>query len=286
MRWWCSASGRDWTWAWRPYLGAWLVIALAVWSLRRAGAWRREVAVRRRVALGCGLALLLVSTDWPLSALGAGYLLSIQMVRQVLIVLVASPLLLFGAPESLGRWLIATRRRRRSVRILSTPLLSLVVATALLIGVNLPIVVDSMISTQIGSFALDLIWITAGLLIWFPVQPPSPITPRLSGPLVTVYLIAVAVSPLPIAFFMTWSDYPIYSVFELAPRVISGFTPRSDQDLAAAIFQVIGGLIIWAQIAVRFVRMASAGSTKGFRGVHVSSASPANRSTTSSVDQL
>ena len=62
-------------------------------------------------------------------------------------------------------------------------------------------------------------------------------------------------------------------MYELAPRVWDTFDAQSDQELAAAIFQVAGGLVIWAQIAVRFVRMAGGGggSTAGpkFRGTLV-----------------
>ena len=33
---------------------------------------------------------------------------------------------------------------------------------------------------------------------------------------------------------MTWADFPIYRVYELAPRVIEGFDAVSDQQAAAA----------------------------------------------------
>lgn len=269
MRFWCSNDGTNWTWAWRPYIGAWvIVVALAV-VMWRAGTWRADVPVRRRIAAAVGLLLILVGTDWPLSALGAGYIVSAQMVRQVLIVMIAAPLLLFGSPASLGRWFEATPGRRRALRLLTNPLITLVSAVAILIAVSLPVVVDPMITSQVGSFVLDVAWICAGFLIWMPVQPPSPIAPRLTGPPAIVYLILVSVAPLPVAFFMTWSEFPIYPAYELAPRVFAGFDAKSDQELAAAIFQVAGGLVIWAQIVVRFVRMAGGPSGPKFRGTLV-----------------
>jgi len=281
VKWWCSSDGTNWTWTWKPYLGAWgLVAAVAVW-LWRSGAWRSTVPVRRRLALAIGLVLVLGGTDWPLSALGAGYVVSAQMVRQVLIVMIACPLMLYGAPESLGRWLEATSTRRRVVRVVTHPMIALVVAVALLFAVSAPVLVDPLITSQVGSFALDIAWISAGFLIWMPVQPPSPMSPRLTGPLAIVYLIGVSVAPLPVAFFMTWSETPIYSVYELAPRVWDSFDAQSDQELAAAIFQVAGGLVIWMQIAVRFVRMANGGANGGtsgpkFRGTMVSTPAPAD----------
>ena len=275
MRWWCSANGAAWSWEWRPFIGAWVVIVGAVGWLAWAGTWRRDVPPRRKIAAVIGLVLLLGAIDWPLSALGAGYIVSAQMIRQVLIVTIAAPLLLFGAPESLGRWLEATPRRRAVVRALTYPLVSLGISVVLLISVSVPVIVDPLITSQLGSFVLDLAWISAGFLIWMPVQPPSPMAPRLSGPVAVVYLIAVSIAPLPIAFFMTWSEFPIYSVYELAPRVFDSLDAKSDQELAAAIFQVAGGLVIWIQIAVRFIAMSGGLSGPKFRGTLVPDSSPA-----------
>ena len=274
MRFWCSNDGSNWTWAWKPYIGAWVIAAVVALWLWRAGGWRADVPVRRKVALAIGLVLLLGGTDWPLSALGAGYLVSAQLVRQVLIVMIACPLMLYGSPPALGEWLDATPMRRRIVRIITTPLVSLPIAVALLFAVSAPVLVDPLIKTQLGSFALDIAWISAGFLIWLPVQPPTPMVPRLRGPIAIIYLIGVSVAPLPVAFFMTWAPTPIYAVYELAPRVFPTFDAQSDQELAAAIFQVAGGLVIWVQIAVRFVRMAGGGGAAGgprFRGTMVPS---------------
>lgn len=263
MNFWCANDGTNWTWRWSPYLGAWMVVVAAAVALWRAGTWRGDVPFRRRAAAALGLFLVLVGIDWPLAKLGAGYVVSAQMVRQVLIVMIACPLLLFGAPRALGEWLEATDRRRRVLRVVTNPVVALPVAVVLLVAVSLPLIVNPMIKNQAGSFAMDVAWITAGFLIWMPVQPPSPMQPRLSGPPVIVYLIAVSVAPLPVAFFMTWSEFPIYRAYELAPRVWMGFDAKDDQELAAAIFQVAGGLVIWAQIVVRFVRMAAKGSGTG-----------------------
>jgi cytochrome c oxidase assembly factor CtaG len=255
-------------------VGAWIVVGLVALALWRAGTWRSDVPLRRRLSAGIGLLLLLGGLDWPLAKLGAGYIVSAQMVRQVMIVMIAAPLLLFGAPRSLGVWLEATPRRRSVVRFLTYPLVALVASVSLLVLVSVPVIVDPLIKNQLGSFVLDAAWISAGFLIWMPVQPPRPMRPRLRGPAVIVYLIGVSVAPLPVAFFMTWADFPIYDAYQLAPRVWNSFDAKDDQELAAAIFQVGGMIVIWIQIAVRFVRMAG-GTSSGpkFRGTLVGASS-------------
>ena len=256
MNWWCSATDTAWSWTWRPYLGAYVVAGLLLLGYVRG--WRREGSppVRRVVAGTLGILVVLIAAEWPLAALGAGYVLSAQMVRQVLVVLVAVPLLLYAAPVGIGRWLDGTERRRRVRTALSRPVVAIVAANAILVLLNTPVVVEVMIGSQLGSFVVDAAWVVAGLLLWMPVQPPRPIEPRLVGPPAVAYLIVQSVAPLVPAFFMTWAEFPLFATFELAPRVWQGFDPLSDQQTAAAIMQGVGGLVMWVQIAARFIGWA------------------------------
>jgi putative membrane protein len=68
------------------------------------------------------------------------------------------------------------------------------------------------------------------------------------------YLIAQSIVPVLPGFFMTWADFPIYSTYDLAPRVIAGFDAVQDQQAAAAILQVGGMVLLWVQISYRFLR--------------------------------
>jgi cytochrome c oxidase assembly factor CtaG len=268
MRWWCSAKGNGWQWEYQPYLGAWVVAIALGLGMWRSGAFAPEIPRRRKQAAALGILTMLVATEWPLAALGAGYLVTAQMIRQVLIVLIAVPFLLYGAPPSFGQFLTATPTRRKVLRIVSSPGLALLGATTLLVVVNIPPVVDNLVVSQWGSFLTDVLWVIAGFLMWIPVAPPVGITPRVKGVPGGMYLFLVSIAPLPIAFFMTWSELPIFSVFELAPRVFQTFDARTDQEVAAAVFQVVGGMVIWVQIAFRFISEATEGE-KRFRGTLV-----------------
>ena len=203
------------------------------------------------------------------------FLATAQALRQVLVVIIAAPLLLAGAPPAFGDWIAASSRRRAVLRVVSHPGLALLLAVSVLVVVNLPPVADATLTSQFGSFAIDAAWIVSGIIMWLPVQVPpttgASLAPRLRGPVAVVYLIVASISPLPVAFFMTWSDFPIYEVYELAPRVVSGLGPKEDQELAAAVLQVLGGTMIWVQIAVRFAAMAGMKRDSGFRGRQVTS---------------
>ena len=76
MTWWCAATSRDWSWAWRPYPGVWvfiaLILALYAWKVLD---FRLPASGSRLTAFGVGLTLLWACLDWPIGALGAGYAL-------------------------------------------------------------------------------------------------------------------------------------------------------------------------------------------------------------------
>ena len=55
------------------------------------------------------------------------------------------------------------------------------------------------------------------------------------------------------ASFLTFAQYPVYSLYELAPP-LWGLTPVEDQRIAALIMKVLGGLIIIGIGGVLFFR--------------------------------
>ncbi|WP_426572366.1 cytochrome c oxidase assembly protein [Aquihabitans sp. McL0605] len=275
MSWWCSSSLRNWTWTPKPYAGAWAIVlgvlAIAAWWHWRGQYQEVELDAREAAALGkgsgaypsssttrtvafvFGLLGLWACLDWPLATLGAGYLASAQMVRQVLMVFAVAPLLLFSCPAPLAVRLFGWGRRFTVLRWSARPIVAIPVASVTLLLVNAPAVLDPMVSTPYGAFGLDFMWILAGFVLWMPVQCPHPGVPRLTGAVALAYLIIQSIVPVLPGFFMTWADFPIYRTYDLAPRAIAGFDAVSDQQTAAAILQVGGMVVLWLQISFRFL---------------------------------
>jgi len=278
LSWWCSSTRQTWTWTPRPYLGSLLivagVVALAGWWLARGRHTDALVAARagttatdasgtstgtgtgRTVALVVGVVGLWACLDWPLASLGAGYLATAQMTRQILMVMVVAPLLLFATPGPLAVRAVGWGRRLRVLRAMSRPLFAVPVAALTLVAVNAPAVVDPLITTPYGAFLMDGAWVFAGFVLWLPVQCPHPGVRRLTGGAAITYLIGQSIVPVLPGFFMTWSDFPIYATYELAPRVFQGFDAVTDQQTAAAVLQVGGMVLLWAQISYRFLHWA------------------------------
>lgn len=277
MSWWCSSTRETWTWTPKPYLGSLLIVAgvlaLAGWWLTRGRHTDALVEARagapaagtersgtegsgtgRSVALVFGVLGLWASLDWPLASLGAGYLATAQMIRQILVVMVVAPLLLFATPAPLAARAVGWGRRLGVLRAMSRPAFAVPVAALTLLAVNAPAVVDPLVKTPYGAFAMDGAWVFAGFVLWLPVQCPHPGVRRLTGGAAVAYLIGQSIVPVLPGFFMTWSDFPIYSTYELAPRVFQGFDAVTDQQTAAAVLQVGGMVLLWIQISYRFLK--------------------------------
>ena len=254
MTWWCSATGAAWTWHWVPYPGVWLLVLLLVAAYglvwRRTRNRHRDIAwPRARIALFLvGAALFWVATDWPLGPLGAGYLVTAHTGTFLLLSVLAPCALLRGVPPEVLRqaWRSAGR-----LGVLVRPVPSLFAFNAILLVTHVPSVVDGLMTSQLGSMAIDLSWLAAGLWLWWPAVAP-PDGGGLSPLAAIGYLFASTIVPTIPAAFLTFADYPLYRLYELAPRV--GLSAHDDQQLAGLLMKFGADPVIWLAMGVAFVR--------------------------------
>lgn len=254
MRWWCAAQGIPWEWSWQPYPGVWAFVLLtaAGYARLRRRTPAGEAAARRTAAFVAGLGTLWIALDWPVGALGAGYLASVHMVQFLLIALVAPVALLHALPPAVARRALEGRAIGRPLRFLTHPGVALLLFHAIVVATHWPEVVDGLMASQAGSFALDLAWLSGGLLFWWPVVDPAG-ERRLSYPLRIGYLIlATVIGTAPFAF-LTFAELPFYATYELAPPV-GGISARTDQRVAGILMKLGGGAILWTAIGVLFFR--------------------------------
>ncbi len=262
MTWWCAATDLPWTWTWRAYPGVWLFVAAVVgsyaWALVRLQPARLagddQPTTRKEIALfALGALTLWVATDWPVGALAAGYLLSARTLQYLLYVLVAPPLLLLGTPRWLLRRLLRGRVAFRLARLLSRPLVPLLVYNAVLIAVHLPPVVNVVAESQLLSFGLDLAVIGSGLVFWWPALGRLPELRPMGYPGRLGYLLLSVFVPTVPAAFYTYARFPIYELYELAPRV-QHIAAVADQQVAGLMMKTLGGLILFGTMSVMFFR--------------------------------
>jgi putative membrane protein len=256
LQWWCVAQQGAWTWTWRPLIGVWAVIILLALGYRRllkslAAADRPVTHERWRIfSYGSALVLLWASLDWPLGPLGASYLASVHMIQFLAVGVAAPALILLGIPP------VAFERIREHPRVLSIlrsmtqPLNAFIIFNLVMTVSHWPAVVDGLMPTQMGSFVLDVAWLTGGLVLWWPIIAPVPDRTGFHplGKIAYLALNAFLVRP-PFAM-MIFSENPIYTIYELAPPPASD--AMGDQQLAGAIMKIGTAWIMFAGVVVVF----------------------------------
>jgi len=255
MTWWCSATGQPWTWAWKAYPGVWLFVALlAILYVRALRQGADTTSRAAAIYYFSGLLTVWLALDWPIGPLGTGYLVSFHTVSYILLSLIGPPLLLAGIPSEAMLRASQSPRAGPVLRILARPLIALALFNAILICTHIPDVVDGLMGSQLGAFAIDLAWFFGGIVLWWAIMAPPPIC-RLTRPLKMGYLFAATLPPILPAAFLTFADYPLYAVYELAPRAMD-LPAHSDQQIAGLTMKIIGDLPLWFAFGVIFFRWA------------------------------
>lgn len=257
MTWWCVTITEPWTWSPRAYPGIWISVLLlaipyAVAMLRRSGPNPR--ARHHATLYGLGVAVYWLATDWPIGTLGAGYLASVHMFQFVLYGMIAVPLMMLGTPEWMARRVLERLRLYRVAKVLAKPLVAGVLFNTILLLTHAPMTVDAFRSNQFGSFALDAAWVVGGLILWTPmISPLEELRAKGYFPKMVYIFLAGQVIPMIPGGFLTFSDFPLYSTYELAPRTFA-LTARHDQQLAGVIMKLGGMPIVWSTMAVLMFR--------------------------------
>lgn len=282
MRFWCSQRYEDWSWVPRPYLGVWLIVALLAvsrhLSLRRfeARVGRPGVTRRQTVWFWMGVVSFWLASDWPVGSLGAGYLLSVHMAQFLLYTFLVAPLLVLSLPEWRMRQLVARLHLHGTLMAVTRILPAMLIANGILIATHAPWLVDTLRVTQVGSFLLDVVWLAGGVLLWLPVISPMEEHRVRSVPMRCVYLFGAAgLTPMIPGGFFTFARYPLFRIYELAPRV--GVSALTDQQIAGAMMSVGSMPVIWVVMVVIWARWAAAEEREQAAAVKAMHAQRTNR---------
>jgi len=253
VQWWCSARGQPWDGGWQAYPGVWLfVVALGAlfWRLRARG----DASRWRRASLLAGIVLLWLTLDWPVGPLGAAYLAWVHSVQFLMLAMIVPPLLLLGVDRA--RVAAALERNSALRRVVTTgtqPLFAIIAFAAIMIVTHLPRVVDGLMVSQLGAFALDLAWFAGGLLFWWPVIVRVPARAHFPPLMQMLYLFFGTQPHLYIAMWLLSAPFPVYGTYELAARV-SALSSITDQQIAGAVMLGFGATFVLGAITVVFFR--------------------------------
>ncbi|MEX2158381.1 MAG: cytochrome c oxidase assembly protein [Dehalococcoidia bacterium] len=200
-----------------------------------------------------GLLALFVAGGTPLHNIGEQYWLSAHMVQHLLFTIAAPPLLIAGTPSWLWTWLLKRRVVFPVMRVLTHPLIAFSIFNGLLILTHLPPAVDLALHNGLFHFAVHVVLVLSGLLMWWPILSPMPSLPRLSPPLQLVYLFVQSILPAVVASFVTFADRPVYKFYADAPRLFD-VSAVADQQIAGGLMKFIGSVVLWSFMTVVFFK--------------------------------
>jgi len=259
MSWWCSTTSEPWTWSWQAYPGVWLfviVCAAAYLAASRRADPSDRPSRHQRLMFGAGLLACWVAADWPVGALGSGYLLSVHQLQYVLFVMIAPPLMLLGTPSPILTAVVQRLPMRWLVTLADKPVVAILICNAIVVLTHFPAVVDSLMPYQLGSFALDMAWFLAGFVLWWPVLQRVPTKNALSYPARFIYLLGATLLPgIPAAFFF-FARFPIYRTYELAPPL--GLPTVDDQFVGGIVMKLGSFVIVLIALSILFYKWHAA----------------------------
>lgn len=261
-------------WAFVPHPEVWLLVgfltAAYIYMVRvigptAVGPGNQVVTRRNIISFTAAIAILWVSSDWPVHDISEDYLYFVHMIQHMALAFWVPPLALMATPEWLMRTLIGTGRVYRWLRWLCLP----VVASVIYNGGTLLTHIPGLVNASIGDgfwngalhYLLHVIVVVASLLMWMPVLGPIPeFRLGLIGRM--VFLFAQSIVPTIPAGFLTFSNTAVYDGYE-QPIRLWGLSIIDDQQLAGGIMKIMGGMFLWALVIYYWVQYA-----KQFRQSH------------------
>lgn len=245
---------------WHLHVDVWLLIgafaALYANSVRRERARRPGEQVVSRGKVTCfaaGLGVMWLASDWPVHDVAEGYLYSVHMIQHLLLTLVVSLLLVCGTPAWMARNILGKGMLLRTVRSLSRPVAGLIQFNLVLVLSHWPLVVEATVRYHPLHFVAHAVLLVSAVLMWMPVASPLPEIRRVKPPAQMLYLFLQTIVPTVPASFLTFNDRPLYGIYAEFPR-LWGISALTDQQTAGLIMKILGGLFLWAVIAVIFFR--------------------------------
>jgi putative membrane protein len=236
-------------------------LALHLEGERRAGklrdATRRKLGQRRAALFYAGLAAIFVALSPPIDSLSEK-LFWVHMTQHVLLLTVAAPLIVLGAPwMSIWRPLPLTWRRSTARTVARSPALAPLRAVARALGRPLgawlafsidlaiwhvPALYDATLHIVAVHALEHATFLLVGILLWAQVLASPPLRRRLESLQRVYYMVAAGVVGWAISLVLAFAPRPLYPFYAQLSHRPGGISALVDQQIAAGVMLVPGSL--------------------------------------------
>ena len=244
------------------YLGGWLRIHRV--SPHIIPPWRAASFVT-------GMGLLWAAVGSPLAVFDEEFL-TVHMLQHLLLMSIAPPLILIGAPvmpllhglprrfvRSFLGPLLKWRRLQRAGHVLSQPIFCWFAATTALIGWHLPAAFTLGLQSEGWHVVEHVSFVVVGFLFWWPIVQPWPSVSARPSWSILLYLFLATLPCDILSGFLVFCDRVVYPVYFSEHRHFA-VSVLEDQQCAGALMWTCITIIYLVPAASLTVRLLGAGN--------------------------
>src|ERR1700761_7636576 len=258
----------------------WATAGLLAAGLIYVRGWRRIRQTRPQIFppwrawcfLG-GLLALWLAIASPLDTLD-GLLLTAHMTQHLILMSVAPPLLLLGAPavpllrglpqsvlrEGFGPF-FQTPALHKLIRLITHPVFAFLAMNLAYVGWHVPQAYELALRSPGWHQVEHACFFATSLLFWFPVIQPWPSASHWSRWMMLPYLVGADIVNTVVAGSLTFAGRVLYASYAAVPRIF-GFSALGDQAAAGALMWVLGSIFFLIPVAAISIHMLSPHSSR------------------------
>jgi putative membrane protein len=252
-----------WTpWSLDPSL-VYVALAAVLYTLGSRGRYRPQPL--QAAAFFGGLLAIVIALDSPIDYY-ADQLFWVHMLQHILLLTVAPPLFLLGAPwprmwralpvgprTQLARTVVQARWTS-PVRALARPIPAWILFNATVLAWHIPAAYDLTLRYGAVHVCEHAMFFFTGLLFWARVIDPGPLRPKLVWPVRIAYTAGAMVVGWALALTLVIVPHPIYGYYAALASRPGGLSALSDQQIAAGIMWVPGSIAYTITFLIGFYR--------------------------------
>src|SRR5438067_519694 len=189
--------------------------ALYVWASTKL---RRQSTIGQEICFFSGLFVIFASLNGPIHDLSDDYLFSAHMVQHLLLTLAMPPLLIAGIPGWMLRPLLRNRTTAAIARRITKPVFCFVAFNLMIALWHIPDFYNAAMANHNIHIVEHLMFMSAAVLMWWPLMSPLPELPRLAYPGQMLYCFLMSIPMSIIAVYITMADRVLYPAYAAAPR--------------------------------------------------------------------
>lgn len=208
-----------------------------------------------------GLLTALALDVYPLADLARNISVLVHLMTQIILALVAVPLVLSGIPRWLSSYMTRPRYLDHSLRILTRPLVASAIFTGTMVASMAPPIVELQAASALVTSVVKVAVVLSATFMWAPVLKLLPGSKQLSTTGKIAYLFALSLIPNFPSVVLLFAQHSFYPIFAHNVPTL-GFSAIADQQLAGALSKLIAIAILWG-VAAKILLKASTDEEQG-----------------------